>query len=117
MLRENTLSAFGDLDASPTKAWVALNCEKDPSKRQYFNFAFSRRPAEELYDLKTDPDQVYNFANVERYAEIKSDLSERLMKTLKETGDPRVTGDGTTFDKAPFASELKKPARKPAPKK
>ena len=103
-LREDTFCAFGDLDASPTKAWVALNCEKDPSKRKYFDIAFGLRPAEELYYLKVDPDQVYNVATAERYAEIKNDLSERLMKTLKETGDPRVTGDGTTFDKPPFAT-------------
>lgn len=111
-LREDTFSAFGDLDASPTKAWIALNCEQDPSKRTYFDIAFGRRPAEELYDLKVDPDQVYNVASAERYAEIKLDLSERLMTTLKETGDPRVTGDGTTFDKAPFATEWKKPPRR-----
>jgi N-sulfoglucosamine sulfohydrolase len=116
-LREDTFCAFGDLDASPTKAWVALNCEKDPSKRKYFDIAFGLRPAEELYDLKVDPDQVYNVATAERYAEIKNDLSERLMKTLKETGDPRVTGDGTTFDKPPFATEWNKPTgRKPKPK-
>lgn len=116
-LREDTLSAFGDLDASPTKAWIALNCEKDPSKRTYFDIAFGLRPAEELYDLKVDPDQVYNVASAERYAEIKQDLSERLMTTLKETGDPRVTGDGTTFDKPPFATEWQQPRGRQPKKK
>lgn len=107
-LREDTFSAFGDLDASPTKAWVALNCELDESKRKYFDFAFGRRPEEELYDLKADADQVYNVAGEDRYAEIKSDLWARLLKTLQETGDPRVAGDGSTFDKPPFATEWKK---------
>lgn len=108
-LRENTFAAFGDLDASPTKAWVALNCEQDPSKRKFFDYAFGLRPEEELYDLKVDPDQVYNVASAERYADIKNELSARLLKTLKETGDPRVTGDGTTFDKPPFATAWEKP--------
>ena len=112
LLRENTFAAFGDLDASPTKAWVALNCEKDQEQRKFFDFAFALRPEEELFDLRVDHDQVYNVADEERYADIKSDLSDRLIKVLKETGDPRVSGDGTTFDKPPFATEWKRPERK-----
>ena len=116
-LQENTFVAFGDLDASPTKAWIALNCETDDAKRKYFDFAFERRPAEELYDLRTDFHQVYNVADEDRYGEVKADLSERLMSVLTSTGDPRVTGDGTTFDKPPFATEWKRPQRKPPQRK
>lgn len=108
-LRENTFAAFGDLDASPTKAWVALNCEDDVQQRKYFDFAFALRPEEELYDLQTDFHQIYNVASEERYAEIKQELAARLMKVLTETGDPRVIGDGTTFDKPPFATEWNRP--------
>ncbi|MEZ6123803.1 MAG: sulfatase [Planctomycetaceae bacterium] len=102
VLRENTIAAFGDLDASPTKAWVALNCEKNPSLRRYFDYAFAQRPEEELYDLQSDPDQVVNVAAEAKYADVKHRLSGRLLKVLKETGDPRVTGDGGTFDRPPF---------------
>ncbi|MEO2016633.1 MAG: sulfatase [Fuerstiella sp.] len=109
-LRENTFAAFGDLDGSPTKAWIALNCENDPEQRKYFDFAFARRPEEELYDLKVDLHQVYNVAAEDRYAEVKADLSDRLMQILKDTGDPRVTGDGSTYDKPPFATEWKRAA-------
>lgn len=116
-LRDNTFVAFGDLDASPTKAWVALNCENDPERRKYFDFAFGRRPAEELYDLRRDFHQVYNVADEERYADVKADLSQRLMKVLTNTGDPRVTGDGTTFDKPPFATQWQRPGKAPKPKK
>ncbi len=104
-LRENTFAAFGDMDASPTKAWVALNCEKVETQRRYFDFAFGQRPEEELYELATDSDQIYNVADDQRFAEVKAELSDRLITVLKQTGDPRVTGDGTTFDKAPFATE------------
>ena len=110
VLRENTFAAFGDMDGSPTKAWIALNCENDPNQRKYFDFAFARRPEEELYDLKVDAHQVYNVAAEDRYAEVKADLSDRLMQVLKETGDPRVTGDGSTYDKPPFATEWQRPA-------
>jgi len=112
VLRENTFAAFGDLDASPTKAWIALNCEHDVSRKKYFDFAFAQRPEEELYDLKVDFHQVYNVAGEDRYADVKSDLSTRLMQVLKETGDPRVTGDGSTYDKPPFATEWNRPAQR-----
>jgi uncharacterized sulfatase len=36
------------------------------------------------------------------YAEIKTKLADQLMKTLTDAGDPRVTGDGMTFEKPPF---------------
>jgi len=108
-LREDTFAAFGDLDASPTKAWVALNCETDDTKRKYFDFAFGLRPEEELYDLSVDEDQIHNVAGEARYAEVQTDLAARLMKTLQDSGDPRVTGDGTTFDQPPFAAKWEKP--------
>lgn len=111
-LRENTFAAFGDLDASPTKAWVATHCENDPKLRKYFDYAFGKRPAEELYDLRTDSDQIYNVAGEDRYLEAQSDLSKRLMQVLTATGDPRVMGDGSTFDKPPFATEWNKKATK-----
>lgn len=111
-LRENTFAAFGDLDASPSKAWIVINCEDDAEQRKYFDYAFGQRPEEELYDLRSDFDQIYNVANESRYAEAKQDLSARLMQVLKDSGDPRVTGDGTTFDKPPFASPYKNPPRR-----
>ena len=98
-----------DLDASPTKAWLIMHRD-DPGMDKYFDFAFGRRPGEELYDLKKDPHQMTNVAGEAAYAEAKQQLSSRLMKTLKDTGDPRVTGDGSTFDKPPFSS-------RPAPRR
>lgn len=117
VLRENTFAAFGDMDASPTKAWVALNCEHDPEKRKFFDVAFGQRPEFELYDLKVDLDQAYNVANEERYAEIQADLDARLMQTLRDSGDPRVIGDGTAFDKSPFADPWQNPNRARRPRR
>jgi uncharacterized sulfatase len=82
-----------------------------------FQFAFGRRPAEELYDLKTDPHQIQNVADNPTYQKAKKELAARLMKILKETGDPRVTGDGSTYDKPPFSGKWVRPKRKPQPKK
>ena len=118
-LANNTFVEFGDLDASPTKAWLMESYRNGKSShlQQEFQFAFGRRPAEELYDLKTDPHQIQNVVDNPTYQKAKKELAARLMKILKETGDPRVTGDGSTYDKPPFSSKLVRPKRKPQPKK
>ena len=104
-LRENTFAAFADLDGSPTKAWIATRAA-EPGMGKFMQFAFGARPAEELYDLGKDPDQMTNLASDPAYAATRRQLSERLLSILRKTGDPRVVGDGTTFDKPPYAGEL-----------
>ncbi|HBU59181.1 MAG TPA: sulfatase, partial [Verrucomicrobiales bacterium] len=52
-----------------------------------------------------------NVASDVKYAAIKKKLNTQLMTELKRTKDPRVTGDGSTFDKPPFVSEFKRPQR------
>lgn len=110
-LTNNTFVAFGDLDASPTKAWIATH--PNQADGRFFNIAFGRRAEEELFDLRTDADQAKNVAQEVAYETVRKELSARLMKVLKETGDPRVTGDGTTYDKPPFSGEWRRPTRKP----
>ena len=100
-LETDTRVAFADMDASPTKAWLVAHRD-DPMWKWHYDFAFGRRPEEELYDLAKDPDQVRNVAADPAYAKVKQEMSERLMKLLTEAGDPRVTGDGQTFDRPPF---------------
>ena len=99
------------MDASPTKAWVVLNRNK-PGMKKYYRFAFGKRPGEELYDLKKDPHQIRNVAADPEYAAARKRLSARLMDVLKESGDPRVTGDGSTFDKPPFSDPVRRRQRK-----
>ncbi len=101
-LERNTFAAFADMDASPTKAWIATHREGQDNQR-YFDFAFGRRPAEELYDISNDPHQIHNVAEDAKYAQAKKELTQRLMTILKDNGDPRVQGDGSTYDRPPFA--------------
>ena len=100
-LSNNTYAAFADMDASPTKAWLIAH-RHDPEWKWHYDYAFAKRPAEELYDLRTDPEQTENVAADPAYAATKAELSARLLKTLTEVGDPRVTGDGQTFERPPF---------------
>lgn len=103
LLRENTFKAFGDLDASPTKAWMLTN-QQHSGVREQVELTMGLRPAEELFDIRNDPDHLKNLAGDPKFESIKKQLADRLMNTLLETGDPRVTGDGTTFDNPPFSS-------------
>ena len=51
-----TRYAYADMDAGPTKAFLVEH--RADSRFEFFHkLAFGNRPAEELYDLKTDPDQ------------------------------------------------------------
>ncbi|GHT33114.1 hypothetical protein FACS1894214_5000 [Planctomycetales bacterium] len=96
--------SFPDLDASPTKTWILLR-ENEPQWKPFYDFAFGKRPAEELYDLRKDPDYLANVAEQSEYTDVKKELSGRLMNVLQTTGDPRVTGDGQTFEKPPFSGK------------
>lgn len=100
-LVNDTFISYPDLDASPTKAWMIYH-RNDPEYRLHYELGFGKRPGEELYDLRTDIDQMTNVADDPAYADVKADLSKRLMDTLVETGDPRVTGDGMKFERSPF---------------
>jgi arylsulfatase A-like enzyme len=94
---------FGDIDAwqmhydCPTKEYM-MEHKDDPKVAPLYKLAFLKRPAEELFDLAKDPHQMNNVAANARYANIKKQLSDRLTKHLKETGDPRITGGKVNWD-------------------
>lgn len=97
-LREDTHAAFADLDAGPTKAWLVTH-RHDPSVRPLFALTMGKRPAEELYDLRKDLDQMVNLADDPAYAEAKAELSRRLMEVLRRADDPRLVD---AFDRPPY---------------
>jgi N-sulfoglucosamine sulfohydrolase len=106
----NNRIGYADFDASPTKAWLVAHRD-EPQWQWHYNLAFGKRPAEELYDLRKDPDQIKNVATDPAYATTRAELSARLMKELMAAGDPRVTGDGKTFERPPFTLTEAPPPR------
>ena len=92
--------AYNDVDGGLTKDYMAANHESGRNK-ELFELAFGPRPAEELYDLKKDPDQMNNVAADARYAAVKTKLAKRLQKELVGTEDPRAMGNGDVFDEYP----------------
>lgn len=104
-LAGNTMIGFADMDGSPTKAWLVAHRD-DPKWQWHYEHAFGKRPGEELYDLRQDPDQVKNVAADPAYARTKTELAARLMKQLTAARDPRVTGDRMAFERPPFTGPV-----------
>jgi len=92
---------FGDIDTGPTKEAV-LKTEGMPDLGRFFALACGKRPPEELYDLKNDPDQIENLAGRSNYAAKLSELRKVLHDWMKQTGDPRLDDGDDRFDKMPY---------------
>ena len=96
---DHGIPAFADMDPGPTKSWLLANEDASPG---HYERAFGKRPAEELYDLGRDPDQLDNVAAEPAYAQVRAALAGQLIEELEAAGDPRVIGDGSTFERSPF---------------
>ncbi len=98
-----TLSGYRDLDGSLTKAYL-LGHHQSSEAAGSIAITLGKRPAEELYDLTTDPNQMTNLVSEAGYQETLVDFRERVAALMQETNDPRLT-DG--FDKAPWIDPAK----------
>ncbi len=101
-LTNRTRSTLPDEDAGPTKAWL-VGQRDNPMWQSVFERAYGKRPREELYDLKADPEQLHNVADAVSYQATRNLLATRLMEELTRTGDPRVVNDGEFFETPPLA--------------
>ena len=96
---------FGEVDPSPTKdAMRAL--EAAPGSERYFHAAFSKRPAEELYDMSLGSSQMSNVAGEAAHAETQRSLASRLDQRLLATADPRALGHPPTWESDPHYGRL-----------
>jgi len=96
-----TFYGYGDVDAAPAKSYM-LKYRDNPKVAKLVELGFGKRPAEELYDLQKDPDQLNNVADLAKYTRIKNKLAAALMAELKVTKDPRVLDKGDAFDRYPY---------------
>ena len=92
---------FGDIDGGPTKS-VLLDRRDDPAIAPLFRLAAAKRPAEELYDLRRDPEQVENVAGRPHYRDAQRRLRAELDAWLRATGDPRMITDDDRWDRFPY---------------
>ena len=105
-LENETYVAFPDMDSSPAKAWL-IQHRHDSQYKWHFDYAFAKRPREELYDLSKDPGQTINVAAEAGYAEVKNQMAAELMAKLKAVGDPRVTANPVPFETAEYTQNTK----------
>ena len=99
---------LGDCDNGPTKSYLWANRDSSPMKGRLYELNFGKRPAEELYVLAEDPDQVKNLANDPGYATIKSMLADQLTDALIGLNDPRETNAAIEFDDYPYIGGVAK---------
>jgi N-sulfoglucosamine sulfohydrolase len=83
-----------DTDRSPTKSMIVERGEKDP----FWQHAFGKRPAEQLFNLSLDPDCVTNLADHPDHLARTTALRDKLMAELKRQQDPRAFDQGDIFD-------------------
>ncbi len=98
---------YHDIDACPTKTYLVENRD-NPEVAKYFHLAVDKRPAEELFDLSKDPGCLVNLADSPEHAAVKKKLTDQLESRLRETGDPRVLGNGGIFETYKRYSPLRK---------
>jgi uncharacterized sulfatase len=99
---QNTRITFADIDASPTKAWLVEH-RNEKHLEKFIDFAWSKRPAEELYDVRKDSHQLNNLAGDPAYTTVLKKLRDQLMSELKANNDPRLLDDA--FDRPPYRVE------------
>ena len=92
---------FGDVDTTRTKDFL-LARQNDPAYAKYIALIFGKRPAEELYDLRSDPHQLANVAGKPDYAEALKQHRARVDEWMKQTHDPRVDPAYDGFDAFPY---------------
>jgi hypothetical protein len=100
----NPETGYMETDGSPTKT-QCVQARVRPGLEHFWQASFGKKPAEELYDLRTDADCVTNLAERPEHAQLKTSLSTRMTTELAEQGDPRMAGNGRVFDEYPYAHE------------
>lgn len=89
---------YADVDSSPSKTVILENAG---AYSREFSLAFAKRPTEQLYAIRRDPDCVNDLADDSELAHIRADLRERLLAELRAQGDPRVSGHGYVYESYP----------------
>jgi len=90
-------SGYKDIDGCPTLDFL-ISKAGDPALGWFLQAAVAKRPAEELFDIKSDPGCLNNLAADPKFAGTKQKLAKRLEEYLRQTGDPRVLDGGEIWE-------------------
>jgi arylsulfatase A-like enzyme len=101
----NPETGYLDTDKGATRDVLLRSRRTSGVTSPHWELNFGLRPAEELYALAVDPDNVRNLAARPDQATHLSALRKRLFAALRAQGDPRLTSDDPVFfDRFPFAN-------------
>ena len=99
-------SGYKDIDGSPTLDFLIARAS-DPKIGKYLQLAVAKRPAEELFDIQSDPGCLTNLAADSKHRATKDSLARQLESYLRETGDARVLNGGEIWESYRRFSEIR----------
>ncbi len=94
------ITGYLNTDGSPTKSLILAE-NRAGMNHWRWELNFGRRPPEELYDLRADPDCMTNLAADPAHQSRREALQRQLFADLQAQGDSRMAGQGATFDRYP----------------
>jgi N-sulfoglucosamine sulfohydrolase len=98
----NPETGYLNSDGGATKTDI-LNARRASGANRYWSLCFGKRPAEELYDVRRDPDCLTNLAADPAYASARRSLEAQMIAELTAQNDPRILGEGGVFEAYPYA--------------
>lgn len=101
------ITGYLNTDGGPTKSLV-LAQNRLGINHWMWVLDFDRRPAEELYDLRRDPECLDNRIAEPALQARRKDMQAHLFQELREQGDPRMRGEGAVFDRYPYGQPAMK---------
>ena len=87
-------------DVARSPSWKAIMTTPGAKLGKRTVEAFHHRPAEELYDLTTDPDEVVNLADDAKHVKVLAELRQQLDSWRTKTHDPWQRGVTDPFGPA-----------------
>lgn len=94
----NPETGYLNTDGSPTKTAILNMNRKNPGNDKNWQLGFAKRGAEELYNIKKDPECLNNLIADPAYTAVIREMKIQMTKALKKQGDSRMFGKGEVFD-------------------
>ncbi len=102
----NPETGYLNTDGGPTKTFLLDWRRREPDSpeaHRWWELSFGRRPAEELFDLRADPDTATNLIARAELSERLAAMRAKLDARLAEEGDLRAVGRGREYEQHPYA--------------